>query len=141
MKTNVIPINRESRSELERFQGWFDRQSEETKTAVREYVQSDTQVMPSKAHRKAEAIEVLNFLNRKRSDAGIGGRGFSLKSEANLKPIMARLQDYPVDDLKAVIAIRCRAWSEDEVMRQYLRPATLFAASKFEQYIAEVGDV
>jgi len=36
---------------------------------------------------------------------------------------------------KVVIYKKCLDWKNDSKMNQYLRPATLFAASKFEGYL------
>ncbi|MDE2022071.1 MAG: conserved phage C-terminal domain-containing protein, partial [Patescibacteria group bacterium] len=80
----------------------------------------------------SEAIEVLDFLNAKT------GRYFRRK-DAALAPIRARLKEgYTVAECRAVIARKCRAWSSDPKMRDYLRPATLFGSEKFAQYVGEV---
>ena len=36
--------------------------------------------------------------------------------------------------IRSVIAMKAREWSGDEKMREYLRPVTLFNATKFAQY-------
>lgn len=81
---------------------------------------------------KNQAIEVLNFLNEKT------GRVFR-PVDTNLKLIMARLKSgATVQDCRCVIAKKRRDWIGDEKMFSYLRPATLFNATKFEQYLGEL---
>ena len=83
----------------------------------------------SKNH--SEAVEVLNFLNVK--------TGKSFRAIAtNLRLIEARLASgATVQDCKSVIARQKRVWETDPEMHKYLRPATLFNATKFEQYLGE----
>ncbi len=82
--------------------------------------------------RTAEALEVLAFLNEKT------GRNYR-PVEANTKLIRARLREgATVAECRKVIAKKCREWRNDPVMAQYLRPATLFNATKFAQYVGEI---
>jgi uncharacterized phage protein (TIGR02220 family) len=78
---------------------------------------------------------VLGFLNEKT------GRNYQ-PSPANIDLIVARLKDGSTpDELRAVIAKKCREWKGDATMDQYLRPATLFNRTKFAQYQGELGTV
>lgn len=80
----------------------------------------------------ADATLLLKFLNDK------AGRHYrpTLKT---LEPILARLNEgFSVSDCKAVVMRRCRKWKGDEKMHEYLRPATLFGAKNFAQYVGEV---
>lgn len=82
---------------------------------------------------KPDALQVLQFLNEKT------GKHFEPVA-ANLELIVARLKEgASVDDLRAVVAKKCREWSADEKMVQYLRPATLFNRTKFAQYRGELA--
>ena len=82
---------------------------------------------------RKQAVEVLDFLNAKT------GRGYK-PVPANVDMIVARLKDgATVEDLRAVVAKKCREWSADEKMAEYLRPATLFNRTKFAQYEGELG--
>jgi len=36
--------------------------------------------------------------------------------------------------------MKCREWGADEKMEEYLRPATLFNATKFAQYRGKLAD-
>lgn len=72
------------------------------------------------------AERVLSYLNEK------AGTKFK-PVESNLKFIVARLKDYSEDDLKAVIDKQVKEWKKTK-MQPYLRPETLFNATKFESY-------
>lgn len=79
--------------------------------------------------RQAKAIEILDFLNQKT------GRSYR-PVEENLRFIRARLATCQVEDIKGVIARKTREWLNTD-QGKWLRPATLFNATKFEQYIGE----
>ena len=80
---------------------------------------------------RTRALEVLAFLNLKT------GRDYQ-PVDANLSLIEARLKEgATVQDCRTVVARKFRDWSADERMRTYLRPATLFNATKFAQYRGE----
>ena len=101
-------------------------QNRTDKEKIKSTVGQKPDVLPSKAK------EVLEFLNEKT------GRNYQ-PVPANLKLISARLHEgATVDDLRAVVAKKCREWSNDEKMSGYLRPATLFNATKFAQYRGEL---
>jgi len=74
-------------------------------------------------------IEILKDLNEK--------GGFRYRPcPANAKLINARLSEgYTKEDFFHVHSVMCAKWGEDETMYQYLRPATLYCASKFEGYL------
>ncbi len=60
--------------------------------------------------------------------------------DANAKFIRARIAEgATVEMLRAVIDIKTSQWLHDPKMNSYLRPATLFNAEKFAQYIGEIG--
>lgn len=81
---------------------------------------------------KSQAIEVLQFLNEKTKRA-------YRPVDSNIKLITARLKSgVTVMDCRKVIAKKTREWSGKEIMAEYLRPATLFNATKFEQYVGEL---
>ena len=71
--------------------------------------------------------EVIDYLNQK---AGTHYRPV----ESNFKHIKARLQDFTIDDLKAVIDKKCNEWLGTE-FEKYLTPETLFRPSNFEKYL------
>jgi uncharacterized phage protein (TIGR02220 family) len=81
---------------------------------------------------KPLSVEVLNFLNIKT------GRRYE-PVPANLSLIAARLREgASVDDLRAVVAKKCRDWGGDPKMNEYLRPKTLFNATNYAQYRGEL---
>lgn len=81
---------------------------------------------------RAQAVQAIVFLNEKTGRAyepvpaivdkivGILGRGSTL------------------EDVRAVIARKCREWSGDPKMEKYLRPKTLFLAENFANYKGEL---
>ena len=87
-------------------------------------------LVSSTNHFKPEALELLNFLNLK------ANRSFR-PVETTLRPIIARLRSgVSVQDCKGVIARQIREWKGTEHER-YLRPETLFNATKFESYLGQ----
>jgi uncharacterized phage protein (TIGR02220 family) len=82
---------------------------------------------------RSQAEVVLAFLNTKT------GRTFR-PTPSNLALIEARLKaGASIEDCRGVIVRKVRAWATDPKMATYLRPATLFNATKFDQYIGEQG--
>lgn len=76
--------------------------------------------------------EIVSYLNDK------AGTSYRSKSESTRKLIRARMAEgFTVEDFKRVIDNKVLAWSRDPKMRKYIRPATLFCASKFEGYLNE----
>ena len=81
---------------------------------------------------RRQARQVLDFLNEKT------GRAYR-PVDTNLKLIMTRLQSgATVTQCRQVIAKKTRAWQGRVDMAPYLRPATLFNATKFEEYLGEL---
>lgn len=79
------------------------------------------------------ARRVLSFLNAKT------GKRFK-DTQSNRRLVMGRLTEgYGEEDLKSVVAFKVREWGKDPVMKKYLRPATLFNATKFDQYYGELN--
>lgn len=75
------------------------------------------------------AEKVISYLNAK---AGTKYRN----AESNKKLVNARLKDYQLKDLCFVIDNKCNEWKGTE-FEKYLRPSTLFNATKFENYVNE----
>lgn len=88
---------------------------------------------------ESSAIEVLEYLNSKIVGDDKNRKGFSTKSSANKKFINARLAEgYTVDDLKVVIDIMYKEWSNTKY-DIYLRPETLFNPTKFAGYLVRAN--
>ena len=79
-----------------------------------------------------EVKEVVEYLNLK------ANRNYRPGTTKTKSLISARLKDYTVEDLKAVIDFKVGEWLENEKMNKYLRPETLFNETKFENYINEL---
>lgn len=74
--------------------------------------------------------EILDYLNNK-----TGKHYRNIESTKRL--IRARLREgYSIDDFKTVINKKAKCWSGTE-FEKYLRPATLFASSHFDDYLNE----
>lgn len=59
---------------------------------------------------------------------------------SNIKLLRARLAEgHTPQEIADVIARKCAEWLDDPRFSQYLRPATLFNAEKFNQYVGELG--
>jgi uncharacterized phage protein (TIGR02220 family) len=87
--------------------------------------------IPNNRDLKKQAVEILNFLNEK------AGKSYR-PVEPNLILIFARLKTgASVEDCQKVIMKKTNEWRSDPKMSEYLRPATLFNATKFEQYLGE----
>lgn len=83
------------------------------------------------AGRREAAKRILAFLNEQAK------KNFH-ETDANLKIIEARLKEYTEQQLRGVIVDRVDEWASDEKMSEYLRPATLFNATKCAQYIGQL---
>ena len=80
----------------------------------------------------ANLDEMLEYLNTKT------GKKFR-PVESNRKFIRARIAEgHTTEDIKAVVDRMVAQWLGDPTMAQYLRPATLFNAEKFNQYVGEL---
>ena len=79
------------------------------------------------------ATQAIAYLNEK------AGRNFKVVP-ASTKLIQARSKEgATLDDLRAVIDRKCAEWAGNPKFEQYLRPATLFNAEKFNNYVGQIG--
>lgn len=73
---------------------------------------------------------VVEYLNQ------VSGRSFRVVAPT-MRLINARLAEgHTAEDLKLVIDLKCKEWSNDPSMSKYIRPETLFGATKFQGYVA-----
>ena len=81
-------------------------------------------------------VEIVGYLNEK------PGKKFSPNTVSTQKHIIARLKEgRTVDDFKRVIDTKCAQWLGTQ-FSGFLRPETLFAPTKFENYLNEgIGGV
>ena len=79
---------------------------------------------------KPDCVDVINHMN------SVLGTKYKTSTKSHIQNISARLSDgHSVDDLKNVIDSKSKEWGGDPKMAQYLRPQTLFGASKFQGYL------
>lgn len=81
----------------------------------------------------SQAEEVLAFLNEKT------GKSFR-NVPANTKIVTRCIRNSSLEEVKKVVAFKCEQWGNDPRMKEYLRPATLFAVSNFENYLGQCAD-
>jgi len=75
-------------------------------------------------------IKVIDYLNEKSFSS------YTL-SKSNIECINSRIKEgYTLNDFKLVIDNKCKQWLGTS-QQKYLRPITLFQASKFENYLNE----
>ena len=73
---------------------------------------------------------IIEHLNKKVN------KKFSYKAESNRKLIRARFNEgYTLDDFIRVIDIKTDEWINDDKMKNYLQPSTLFRTSNFDKYL------
>lgn len=79
-------------------------------------------------------VLVIEYLNR------VTGSRYKPETKNTQKLIRARIKDgYTVDDLKKIIDAKSAEWINDEKMRGYLAPDTLFNESKAEKYLNQAN--
>jgi uncharacterized phage protein (TIGR02220 family) len=88
---------------------------------------------PEKDKETEEAIDkIILKMNE------VWGSDYKVQTDANRKFIRGRLNDgHTVAELILVIESRHKKWSNDPNMSLYLRPSTVFQASKFQGYLNE----
>ena len=87
---------------------------------------------PSLSSKPDYAEKILEHLNLK------AGRSYR-PVPSNIKLIQARLSEgNKPQDLIAVINRKCAEWLDDPKFAQYLRPSTLFNATKFNDYVGQL---
>lgn len=72
---------------------------------------------------------VLEFLNITTNSS------YNKKVEKNKKNVRARIKEgYKIEDFESVIRFKFKQWGQDEKMKEFLRPETLFSP-KFDGYL------
>lgn len=104
-------------------------QSEQTNTI--DYTENTTEnISMSDKSDAAPYKTIIEYLNNKVN------KRFSYKSESNRKLIKARFNEgYKLEDFIKVIDIKTNEWINDEKMKSYLQPSTLFRGSNFDKYL------
>ena len=89
-----------------------------------------------KTKEDSAVARVVAYLNER------AGTNFQATSKATARIVHARLADgHSETDLRRVVDMKCAEWLGDARMRKYLRPSTLFNATKFENYLHGLVDV
>ena len=101
--------------------------------------ETETETETYKKETEEKACQLLEFLNTKsgknfRAYIGVNGHEKPTKS---LELVLARLQEFSMDDLRGMVAMKCRRWKDDPKMCEFLRPSTLFGKEKCEMYVGE----
>ena len=81
---------------------------------------------------RVQCVELLEHLNAQT------GKKFR-PVDANLRLLAARLKEATAEEIRAVIDAKVAEWSGDLGMAKYLRPETLFNATKFAGYLGQLG--
>lgn len=116
-------------STIDRFERWWQTASELEKEQIRKIV--------IKFEGPVDAKNMLKWFNECRRRYGISKRDFP-ESKSNLSLISARIREYDEDTVRQVVVMKTRQWASDEYMHKYIRPATLFNATNFAQYVGEL---
>jgi uncharacterized phage protein (TIGR02220 family) len=105
-------------------------------TALNQYFDKPTGIVSKKKPVVSKAVavvvddtadKVIDYLN---SQAGTRYK----HTDTNRKLINARLKEYTKREVFDVITKKCAEWKGSE-MERYLRPSTLFNATKFDEYL------
>ncbi|WP_149315790.1 conserved phage C-terminal domain-containing protein [Lentilactobacillus buchneri] len=112
---------------------WDDGTAQNGSTNTNRLPETTTENTKNYSTAKAEPSfpweSVIDYLNEKASK-------HYRHTEANKRLVMARHKEgFSADDMRQVIDNQCSEWLNDNKMNRYLRPATLFQASKFEGYL------
>ena len=104
-------------------------QSEQTNTI--DYTENTTESISMSDESDATPYKtIIEHLNKKVN------KKFSYKSVSNRKLIKARFNEgYKLEDFIKVIDIKTNEWINDEKMKSYLQPSTLFRGSNFDKYL------
>lgn len=102
------------------------------KKQIKELIEKSENTGSTRTYR-AQAKELLAFLNRK------ANKKFQ-EVDVNINPIVDRLRAGATpEQCRAVIANRVGKWGDKEETREWLRPATIFNKTKFQQYLGDIG--
>lgn len=74
-------------------------------------------------------VEIINYLN------DVAGKNYRSSTQKTQRHIKARWNEgFSLDDFKRVIDIKIAEWQNDQKMKKFIRPETLFG-TKFEGYL------
>lgn len=87
-------------------------------------------IVEPKAQQPSPIPKIIEYLNT------VANKKFKANTQATKSLIQARLKEYTLQDIKYVIDNKTAEWIDTD-MAKYLRPSTLFNATKFENYVNE----
>lgn len=93
---------------------------------------TDINTLSVKPDFTSQSREVIDYLNAKTD------RNFEY-ADANIRLITARLKESGLNRVMAVVDAKVSEWLGDERFDKYLRPSTLFNATKFASYAGVIG--
>lgn len=90
-------------------------------------IDKELEIIPTETHLPYK--EIVDYLNN------LAGTNYRASSKKTQQLIKARINEgYTIEDFKVVIDKKTREWINDNKMKAYLRPETLFG-TKFEGYL------
>ena len=96
---------------------------------------SDSDKESDKENTNAVAQSILIFLN------DVSGKSFKTTTKANMSMVNSLVKEgYSEEDIKLVCRFKNWQWKNDENMREYIRPSTLFAKKNFDGYLQAAVD-
>jgi uncharacterized phage protein (TIGR02220 family) len=111
--------------------------------------QNDAKGMPlenTNANGIENELEDVNELEKNAREIliqfnSITGRNFDHTNKHALKFVKGRLSDgHTSDDLIGVAKYKFNQWKDDEKMKEYLRPKTIYAAANFYNYLVDMRE-
>jgi uncharacterized phage protein (TIGR02220 family) len=91
----------------------------------------------NKKVKKSYPAETMEFVNKVIDYLNVNSSSTYTNNKSNAECIASRINEgYTFFDFKRVIDNKCKQWLGTE-QQKYLRPITLFQASKFENYLNE----
>jgi uncharacterized phage protein (TIGR02220 family) len=115
---------------MQDFKNWLEQCKESGKTTF-SYEEIISQLDATPSNNKELCIKIIEYLNTS------VGSTFTIKSKKTLELINARIKEgYTLHEFKLVIDRKAKQWLFTE-QAKYLRPTTLFNATKFETYLNE----
>ncbi|RRA84321.1 replication protein [Streptococcus agalactiae] len=139
--TNVQPMSNQCPTEIDID---IEKKKERELDKEKEYnVEQSTTEYTFPSWLESEYVEQVKKGNPKNFDYRIPIAYLNQKTNSNYKfvdsntnLVKSRLKDkYTLDDFKIVIDKKAAEWGKDASWSKYLRPSTLFNASKFESYL------
>ena len=99
---------------------------------VNDNVNDINNINVGKPDHESDIRTIVDYLNEKTQ------ANFKPKTDQTRKAIIARLKEgYTVEDFKRVIDEKVKDWADNDEMRKFLRPQTLFRPANFESYLNE----